>query len=268
LIPFAKYHGLGNDFILIDDREGIVALNQAGWVSRLCHRRTGIGADGVILLQHSERARFRMRIFNADGSEPTMCGNGIRCLVHFIRQLGIPDESLEIETGSGILSCRWVEGNVAVHLGVPELLHRDLSLEVEGRHLTVHVVNTGVPHCILFVPDVSLVPLEILGPILRSHPRFGPAGVNVNVASLRPCGSVAIRTFERGVEGETLACGTGAAAVGWMASFLHELPELIPLSTRLTPPGSAPELVVRCTEDLGVELIGPAVFVFQGNVSI
>ncbi|MBY0529943.1 MAG: diaminopimelate epimerase [Rhabdochlamydiaceae bacterium] len=268
MISFAKYHGLGNDFILIDDREEVVPLDQPGWICRLCDRRLGIGADGVILLQLSELARFRMRIFNADGSEPAMCGNGIRCLVHFIRQLGIPDESLAIETASGVLSCRWENGKIAVRLGVPQILHRDLSLEVEGWHLTVHLVDTGVPHCILFVPDVSLAPMEMLAPVLRSHPRFGPHGANVNFASLEPCGSIALRTFERGVEGETLACGTGAAAVGWMACLLHELQETIPISTRLTPPGASAELLVRCSQERGVELIGPAVLVFQGNILI
>jgi diaminopimelate epimerase len=261
-VPFAKYHGSGNDFILIDDRKGDFPHDRSDFISHLCHRRHGIGADGVILLQCSNLAHFRMRIFNADGSEPAMCGNGLRCFVDFLRSLHLIEEIVQVETGSGVLECRWAPGRIAVNLGTPRLLCHHLPLSVAGRQLEVHVVDSGVPHCIVFAPDVQAVPLEALGPQLRHHAQFFPHGVNVNVASVHEHGRLSVRTYERGVEGETSACGTGVAAVAWLAARMHPLGEMIPVMTQ-----GGEELAVRLLASREVELMGPAVRVFEGNFS-
>lgn len=268
-LDFAKYHGAGNDFILFDDRENRFPLDPE-LIRSLCHRRLGIGADGVILLQRSEVADFRMRIFNADGSEPTMCGNGVRCLVDFIRHLQLPYSQVRLETGHGIVSCRWQAGRVGVNLGMPRLLHQSLSLpEVPD---PIHVVDTGVPHAILFVEETTQIDLAKLGPLIRFHKQFYPAGVNVTIASLSPFGELMIRTYERGVEAETLACGTGAAAAAWMAAELFDLPPSILIRTASCPSDQKPELEVHLLSKKGekaeVELFGPATCVYEGQVVV
>ncbi len=260
-LSFVKYHGAGNDFILIDNREGVFPTHSVGFIAQLCHRMYGIGADGILLLEHSTRAPFRMRIFNADGSEAAMCGNGLRCFVDFLHRLGLIEHEVQVETGKGVLACRWTLEHIAVNLGVPTLLAEQLSLSVAGRQLEVHVVDSGVPHCILFVPDVQAVPLEILGPQLRYHPHFSQGGVNVNVASVQKDGSLAVRTYEQGVEGETLACGTGVAATAWLSIKMHGLGEVVSVLTQ----GGA-ELVVHRLASGEVELIGPVVRVFEGFI--
>ena len=218
-MKFAKYEGAGNDFILIDDRELCFSAERT-LIQHLCHRRFGIGADGLILLQPDPAADFRMRIFNSDGSEAEGCGNGLRCLMRFIADLGLPRRLYHIAAFHRVLQADYRGDGIGVEMG--EM--RDLHLSQMIEQMEIHSVDSGVPHAVYFVEDVDQVPLETLGPHLRYHAHFAPRGTNVNVAAVQNDGSVRVRTYERGVEGETLACGTGATAVAVIGSELFSWP--------------------------------------------
>ncbi|MEX1012732.1 MAG: diaminopimelate epimerase [Waddliaceae bacterium] len=204
---FHKYVGCGNDFILFDARRDVPDLD----IPRLCHRQNGIGADGVILLQKSDPCDYRMSIFNADGSEAEMCGNGIRCLGLFLRHLQERREEVTIETLAGPYKIVIGEDAVSVNMGAPTQVEFDIELE----KFTVDYLDTGVPHAVVVVDDARLFPLENEGKWIRHHTRFSPRGVNVTVASPGQSGFY-FRTYERGVEAETLACGTGACAAAFV----------------------------------------------------
>jgi diaminopimelate epimerase len=212
---FVKYEGAGNDFILIDDRSLTFNANQ---VTRLCHRRFGVGADGVVLLQPSTTSDFRMRIFNSDGTEAESCGNALRCLGRFLTDLGFPEKQTSIETMHRSVFLSYSEGLIVVGMG--EAKQTELNLSTE--HGPVHYTDTGVPHAVRFVHDITNLPIHLLGPFFRHHTLFGPKGANANFASIQSDG-IHVRTFERGVEGETLACGTGACAVASIASKVHKI---------------------------------------------
>jgi diaminopimelate epimerase len=226
-ISFTKYHGLGNDFILIDHRhhsQPIVTPEQA---IKLCDRNFGIGADGVILaLPPEQQADYTMRIFNSDGSESEMCGNGIRCLAKFIAEIDNDHKTkYKIHTGAGLLAIELQEnGLVRVDMGVPKLLASEIPttlgnadgkvidepLEVAGKSWSVTCVNMGNPHCITFVEDVAAIPLETVGPQFEHHPVF-PERTNTEFVQVISPNYVKMRVWERGA-GATLACGTGACA--------------------------------------------------------
>jgi diaminopimelate epimerase len=247
MLYFTKFQGAGNDFILIDDR---APHFNPTLVPQLCHRKFGIGADGVILLQMDRTADFRMRIFNSDGSEAGSCGNGLRCLMKFIANLGLPKKNYRIATGNRVVEAGFVGDKISVQMG--EALHLR-KLHVEGYE--VHSLDTGVPHAVVFSPDADL---KILGPLLRHHLVFQPAGTNVNIGTLQSDGSIWVRTYERGVEGETLACGTGAAAVGVIASQIYHLPSPI----RICSAGGELEVHINGLE---VTQVGDAHKVFDGS---
>ena len=213
---FSKYEGAGNDFILIDDRASFFPTENLALIEELCHRHFGIGADGVILLQNDLVADFRMRIFNSDGSEAEGCGNGTRCFVRFLEDLGLPRKCYRISVGSKILIADFQGDAIRVEMGA---VSECQSHSIDGRE--IHFVDSGVPHAVWFVPDVEQIPLHEVGPILRRHSLFMPRGVNVNIATLEKEGCVRVRTFERGVEGETLACGTGATAVAAIGAKVY-----------------------------------------------
>jgi diaminopimelate epimerase len=248
-ISFVKYQGAGNDFILIDDRAPIF---NPSLVPSLCHRKFGIGADGVILLQLDPVADFRMRIFNSDGSEAESCGNGLRCLMRFIADLNLPQKTYRIATGQRYVEAGYLRDQIWTNLGTATEIKQHF---IEG--LEVHSLNTGVPHAVIFSPDTDLA---ILGPFLRYHHAFQPAGTNVNLATLHKDGSISMRTYERGVEAETLACGTGAAAVGLIASQKYHLPSPIQINAR----GGWIEVHVN---GLNLTLVGHAIKVFEGVYS-
>ena len=248
---FVKYQAAGNDFILLDDRTQTFDSTQ---VKALCHRRFGIGADGVILLQCDPVADFRMRIFNKDGSEAESCGNGLRCLMKFLLHLGLPNRSYRIATANHLVEAHFDGEKIHIQPGdIPN-----------GKQLYIcgyegHSLDTGVPHLVVFVPDVQEVDILKEGPILRHHVLFQPRGTNVNFATLQSDGSIRVRTFERGLEGESLACGTGAAAVGVVASQVYRLPSPM----RLCFPGGEIGISLNGAQ---VQLIGEAHAVFQGTI--
>jgi diaminopimelate epimerase len=227
-IEFAKYHGLGNDFILIDNRsssEPIVTPEQA---VKLCDRHFGIGADGVIFaLPGQEGTDYTMRIFNSDGSEPEMCGNGIRCLAQFVAELEGKNSQMaeyRIHTLAGVITPQVKSDGIRVDMGVPRLLAAEIPttlcpddqkviaqpLEVAGQSWSVTCVSMGNPHCITFVEDVAAVPLEIIGPQFEHHPAF-PQRTNTEFIQVVRPDYLKMRVWERGA-GATLACGTGACA--------------------------------------------------------
>lgn len=256
-IAFSKYQGTGNDFILVDDRNNHFPLNSE-YIAHLCTPKWGIGADGLILLQNSQKNDFRMRIFNSDGKEAESCGNGLLCLMKFIADLNLPKKLYIIELMKREAKIEITDGRPSVYLGNP----RDLQTALQLSPLeTGHFVNTGVPHAVIFTQDVQKIDLATKGKEFRWHPFFGPKGTNVNFAEITGEGQIKVRTFERGVEGETLACGTGAAAVAILSHAVHGLKS--PVSLQF-PGGEVKVSFNKDFEDL--KLIGSATFVFSGTI--
>ena len=264
LIPFSKYQGAGNDFILIDDRSCRFPIEDEELIKRLCFRNFGIGADGLILLQSSLSADFRMRIFNADGKEASMCGNGLRCLIAYIKDLGFSKELFRIETESEVFQCTSSGGKVSVTLSPPAVLHWGVKLQ-EGSILDeIFVVDTGVPHAVVFVEDLDSCPVDTWGKELRHHPKFSPSGVNVNFAKVSSDGTARVRTYERGVEGETLACGTGGAATAFV--LFQKDGGKAPI--RVMPKsGEGLEFSIK-DPSKEIEMQGSAEFVFEGRITV
>ena len=237
IVRFTKMHGAGNDFILIDNREEKVRLGRSQMVA-LCDRHRGVGADGVILLKPSNgKADWAWDFYNSDGSTGEMCGNGARCFARFIqKQAQWSKDVVSFETGAGIITAQFHGSRVTVSLTEPGELRLNEELQVAGERLTVHSVNTGVPHAILFVPDADKAMLQQLGPEIRHHTRFAPKGTNVNFVQVLGPNHIRVRTFERGVEGETLACGTGVSASARVRQTTAPLPAASP--DALTTSGS------------------------------
>lgn len=268
-LPFVKMHGAGNDFVMIDHRDlaRSPARLDSACIAALCDRRKGIGADGLIIIGpgDGQATAFRMTYFNADGGEAEMCGNGARCSVAHAHRLGLVAAECRFDTWSGALS-GWVHGPGDIEITLPGW--RDLELEVglAGTPWPRQArCNTGVPHLVIPVDDVDTVDLEQWGPRLRRHERFGTAGTNVNwVSPDAPQGGWRIRTFERGVEAETLACGTGASASAVILCALGRAGSPVALHTR-----GGDVLTVAVDRDAGsLRLRGPALVAFEGEVRL
>jgi diaminopimelate epimerase len=218
-IPFYKMSGSGNDFILVDNRAGIVdEENLSHFVASICRRRLSVGADGVILLEASNRADFKWRFFNADGGEVEMCGNGGRCAARLAYLKGIAGRRLNFETKSGVIRAEVASGRVKLEMPEPTMPELDYRLKVKEETFTVSSITVGVPHVVIWVTDLETSPVFRLGQAIRFHQRYAPAGTNVNFAQQLDDGTFAIRTYERGVEEETLACGTGSVATALIAA--------------------------------------------------
>lgn len=252
-IPFAKYSGCGNDFILIDNRERNLSLTSKA-ISRLCHRQHGIGADGIIFLEKG--TPYRMRIFQPDGYEVEMCGNGIRCLAQFIHSLE-KHTNFTIQTKHAAMSVKIHGDLVSVAMPPPAEECKSIELTEAGR---LHVVDTGVPHAVMFVDDLYQKDLLATAPMIRHHKAF-PKGTNVNYAKILSEGVIAVRTYERGVEGETLACGTGAVAVALAAAKVHSMPSPITIHTL-----SGDCLVIAFEGATKLVMTGPAIKIFEGAI--
>lgn len=220
-IPFIKMVGAGNDFIVIDPQAD---LDYIKFTQAICSRHTGVGADGVLVVDKSSKSDYRMRIFNADGSEAEMCGNGARCMaVHISSHLKPSRKLFGMETLAGEIMAE-TEGELArVRLSNPKDYMPRLNITVANQKLEVHFIDTGVPHTVVFVDGLQEVDVNSLGRLIRNHPRFAPRGTNVNFVERAREGMVAVRTYERGVEAETLACGTGSVASA-LIGYLHAHP--------------------------------------------
>ncbi len=268
-IPFHKMHGAGNDFVMLLKQDLPSFPLGPKRIAQLCDRRLGIGADGLIIVEPTtDDVSFRMHYFNSDGHEAEMCGNGARCAFALAHAVGIVGPSGTFASASGLHSGR-ILGHQEVEVQLPGWSDLELSLHLEGiPWSSVGFCNTGVPHTVISMPDLaSLDALDIdhWGPVIRNHIHFGSAGCNVNWMALDPESGVAhLRTFERGVESETLACGTGAsaAAVIWCLQGVAKSPVQI-----LTRGGDT--LIIKVdVKDKVLFLRGPVVESFQGEVVI
>ncbi|WP_029552451.1 diaminopimelate epimerase [Thermocrinis jamiesonii] len=224
---FSKLQGSGNDFVIIDNRDKKVEeflkdlnLDIKDFVKRVCAFHTGVGADGLILIENPKDKNndFSWRFFNADGSEAEMCGNGSRCAVRFAFEEGIVGEYVRFETLAGVIQAFVLEKGrrIKVQLTQPKD-YREVVLDVDGQRIEGSFINTGVPHFVVLVDDVEKIDVIKLGRLIRFHPSFQPKGTNVNFIQPISFNSIKIRTYERGVETETLACGTGATASALVA---------------------------------------------------
>ena len=266
-LSFNKMNGAGNDFIMLDNRDGKLSLD-ASRIAWLCDRHRGVGADGILAVEPaSQGADFRMRYYNADGGEAEMCGNGARCFARFARRVGADKEKLSFETPAGIIRASFPGDEVCVAMSDPHSLRQPTSLEINGNFLEVHFINTGVPHAVVFSDNVETVDVSRDGAALRYHPAFAPKGTNANFVQVIAPDTIAVRTYERGVEGETLACGTGVCA----AALVHHVRSNAPSPVRVRVRGGDTLLVGFEGSPRGLQnltLTGPADFVFDGMISL
>jgi len=258
-------HGAGNDFIMVDARDlpPGSTLDRAR-IAALCDRRTGVGADGLIIVGTAPDADLRMAYYNADGGEAEMCGNGARCTVAFARRAGLVGDRCTLATVAGVLGAR-VHGAADIEVTLPPYRDLALAVEVPGSPFAAHhTCNTGVPHLVIQVDDLAAVDVAGQGRALRLHPRFAPAGTNVDwVAREAGGGPWRLRTYERGVEAETLACGTGASAAAAVLTRLGLATSPVAIRTRS---GDLLTITVDHAERR-LTLRGPAVVAFAGEVT-
>jgi diaminopimelate epimerase len=265
-IPFWKMHGAGNDFILADDRNLSFPISDSRWIASIASRRTGVGCEGVILIQPSDEADFRMRFFNPDGNEVEMCGNGARCIARLASEIGVTSSSMSIDTVAGIIRAEILEDNtVRLHMTPPSDWKLDAELEIDGTSFAYGFVNSGVPHAVIPIDDLSACDIQALGSAVRHHDAFQPAGTNANFINVTGDSSLDIRTYERGVEEETLACGTGIVASSLIAAKLDMV--TAPVTVRAAS-GDFLTVGMDLTEDgaENVTLLGPATHVFNGTL--
>jgi diaminopimelate epimerase len=230
-VAFVKMAGAGNDFILADNRKGLIrGLPQTA--RKLCDRKHSIGADGLILLERSKSADIRMRILNPDGSEAEMCGNGVRCLARFAVDLKAVKARHTIETLAGLIRAD-VRGEVVkARMVEPKGLTLGIPLRVGGKKEVLNFIDTGVPHAVKVLSSVASCDVDGSGRVIRFHRYFAPRGTNVNFIALKSGNAIEIRTYERGVEAETLACGTGSVAGALVAASLKGLKSPVRVRTR------------------------------------
>jgi len=268
VLDFAKMNGAGNDFVLIDNRAKAIQLSR-DQIIRLCDRHRGVGADGVILLvpPSSKEADCAWQFYNSDGSTGEMCGNGARCFAKYVQKQTGLNRDFAFETEAGIIKAAFEDGHVTVSLTAPKDLRLDQILALSSGQATIHSLNTGVPHAVLFVPDADQAMVQQLGPEIRRHPHFGPKGTNVNFVQLLEPGRIRVRTYERGVEGETLACGTGVTASALISARAHHFGSPVLVQVQ-----GGDQLKVSFQETNGhfeqVKLSGPAEFVFEGRITL
>jgi len=267
MLKFTKMNGAGNDFVLLDNLDGHLQLDTAQ-IASLCDRHRGVGADGVLIVEKpADGADFRMRYYNADGGEAEMCGNGARCFARFASRVTGKQGAISFETPAGVIRAECQGEQVCLAMSPPRDIALDLHIQTGLGTLVAHSVNTGVPHAIVFVEDLERTDVPGLGAALRFHPHFDPKGTNANFVRISGPSAVSIRTYERGVEDETLACGTGVVAT---ALILHEKHGAAsPVSVRVR---GGDTLLVSFEEEGGlyrnVTLTGPADFVFEGQIGI
>ena len=232
-IPFLKMSGSGNDFIVIDNRDAVVPEAElARLVVGACRRKMSAGADGMILIEPSDSLDFKWRFFNADGSLPDMCGNGARCAARFAFIHGIADRQMAFETLAGTIEATVGDDGVKIRMTEPRDLNTGIIMDIEGTPTIVGSINTGVPHVVLVVDDIEAVDVVETGRLIRYHPTFTPDGTNVNFVSVGNNGTIFIRTYERGVEDETLACGTGNVAAALILAHERGLSSPVTLTAR------------------------------------
>jgi diaminopimelate epimerase len=219
-LNFEKYCGSGNDFIIIDNRNFKKMIkNRAEFSINYCKRGLSIGADGVIFIENSSISDYKMVLFQPDGSEAEMCGNGARCVAKYAYLNGMADKDQKFETLAGIIEAYIIDEDVKVKLTSPENLKLNQKIEFDGQIFNYDFINTGVPHTIIFNDNIDNIDIKSIGRKIRFHKDFGKPGTNVNFVQVVSKNEIKIRTYERGVEDETLACGTGSTAAGLIAGI-------------------------------------------------
>ncbi len=269
-ISFTKMSGTGNDFIIIDHREPFLADGDLSEFARLiCRRKFSVGADGLILIENSETADFRWKFFNGDGSVAEMCGNGARCAARFAFEKKIAPAGMRFLTMAGVIEAQVVGESVRIRMTPPTDIALDRKVPVNDTEVMARCINTGVPHAVLFTDAVESAPVVELGRSIRRHAMFQPAGTNVNFVKKKSRSELYVRTYERGVEDETMACGTGAVAAALVAGLLGEVDAPVTIVTSggekliihyaLTGQSEAP------AKDVFLE--GPANFIYEGQLN-
>jgi diaminopimelate epimerase len=266
--PFWKMHGAGNDFILIDDRQRRFPEHDTAAIAAICCRRTGIGSEGLILIQDADTADFRMRFFNPDGNEVDMCGNGARCVARLAHDIGVAGSTMTIETRAGRLSATVRNDAVQIYLPPPFECRSQQTLSLpSGETIQYDFLNTGVPHVVVLTESVEHDSIVDVGSAIRHHAAFLPNGTNANFVEIRSDHEIRVRTYERGVEDETLACGTGIAAAAVSAALYHGVQ---PPVSAMAQSGDCLVVDFRISDGKAEELslTGPAVYVFSGEIAL
>lgn len=268
-LHFTKMHGAGNDFVMIDDRSLSVPWEDYPLMAAIAARRTGVGCEGIILVQPSDKADFRMRFLNPDGSEVELCGNGARCVASFAHHLGIAGKAMTMETMVGLVDAEIVGDGVKVWMPDPSDRRYDVTLEAEGKRYTGHVLSIGCPHFVVPVAPGELDDFDVarVGAALRQHEFFSPEGVNVDFVSYPQPNFIRMRTYERGVEAESGACGTGAvaAAVVGVECLKGTLPVKVSTMGGFELSIDGDWRTKKCT---GMMLTGPAKRVYEGVIDL
>jgi diaminopimelate epimerase len=271
-LSFWKMSGAGNDFICLDNRKKSLRLSRK-LIEKLCHRQFGIGADGLLVLEpaQTKSADFRMRYYNADGGEADMCGNGARCFARYSQKIArIKKKLISFDTGAGLVNAEFFGEEVRVELTSPQGLDLNRNVPTSAGWSSVHSLNTGVPHAVLFEEDLEETDVLKKGAELRHHPHFQPKGTNVNFAQILGHGRIRVRTYERGVEGETLACGTGVTAVALISAEVHGFKSPVAIKVQ---GGDTLKVFFKKAADGNkgfeqVKLHGPADFIYQGEIDV
>lgn len=235
-IPFMKFSGAGNDFVIINNLENLVDSTDTNFVQKVCERRMSVGADGVLLVEKADgigtgSVDFRMRYFNADGGEVETCGNGARCISRFAYLNGIVTEKMRFLTNAGVYESEIVGDNVKVRMSEPTDIRLNVPLQLKDGVHTVGFANSGVPHVVFFVEDLDGTDVFDMGQQTRYHADFKPAGTNANFIRIQSSERLEIRTYERGVEDETLACGTGSIASAIVSAALGKVTSPVSVKT-------------------------------------
>ena len=267
-LEFYKMQASGNDFILVDNfKKNFSTLQLKRLAKELCPRKFSIGADGILVLEPDKKTAFKMRIFNPDGSEAQMCGNGARCVsLWFSRQKGVKE--FEFNTLAGKVLAYVNKNKVRIKMYDPTDLKRGIFLRVNKRKLKVDYINTGVPHTVVLVQGLEKIAVENIGRQIRYHRKFKPQGTNVDFVEICDENNIAVRTYERGVEQETLACGTGITAAAILSSFWLGLAKGKHKVKVLTKSGEVLEVYFRCQDDKieDVWLKGKASLIYRGTI--
>jgi diaminopimelate epimerase len=254
--------------VVIDNREGVVPEPATQFAARVCARQAAVSADGLLLLERSPRKDFRMRYFNTDGSEAEMCGNGGRCIARFAVLVGAAGPRMQFENLAGDFRAALApDGRVRLEMTEPHSERLGVQVQTSRGPLEVHGLNTGVPHIVVPWDELETAPVRELGRELRHHPAFAPAGTNVNFVKVTGASAIALRTYERGVEDETLACGTGSVAA---AILMARLGRVVPPVAVTVRSGSVLGIHFALTGGLatGVALEGEAVVLFEGDLRL
>jgi diaminopimelate epimerase len=264
-IQFVKASGAGNDFVIIDNHERRLTCDPAALARAVCRRHTGIGADGLLLIEPSEKSDFQMMYYNADGSYGGMCGNGGRCIARFAHLSGLTGAHVRFEALGFVYEAEIVGDMVTLKMKPPSSYRSGLQIQTEFGDFLASSVDTGSPHVVTYVDNLAALDVQKVGMALRHHPEFGPEGTNANFVNVLGDGAIEIRTYERGVEAETLACGTGSIACAVVSVMERGLEFPVHVHVR-----SGEELLVhgvrKGPQIRDISLQGSADILFKGSI--